>query len=978
MADALISIVLEQLALYVQHEVELLVSVREEVGKLASTLKIVQAVLLDAEEKQVKNKAVKIWLEELKDIVYAADDLLDEWQTRTLISQIQRVDEDVADGTRKKVLHFFLFPCCCVKNVIVRYDIGQRIKEIREHLDVNTQKKEQYDLTVIQRHDEPRQLTSSVIDVSEIRGRDHDKEIIMSRLMGESSRQAMTVRVVSIVGMAGFGKTTLAKLVFNEEEVVKSFEKRMWVCVSQPCDLSEVAKAIIEEAKGSVPDVHGWEALHHSLGNSIKGKQFLLVLDDVWSDDPSHWSPLKLSLEGGAPGSRILVTTRNEDVAKTMGSTHIHNLGELSAEDSWSLLREVALKGREEENEKFEKIGKDIAIKCKGVPLAIHTLASHLWHKRSKQDWRDVLASDLWEVTQIENSFLPALFMSYYSLPSSSKQCFIYCAIFPKDSKIFKDHLIKLWMSQGFLGSGGLKELEKIGGNYFDNLAMRSFFQDIEKDSDGNIISCKMHDLVHDFAQYLTQNECSILEDNDTRIDGNKIRHLCTNSFENHSIRDARNLRTLIRPIGCEVEARTIPIELFHQLACLRTLDLSGSALEELPNEVEKLLHLRYLDLSSTSLLELPETISNLYNLQTLKLNGCDSLGKLPKTIGNLSNLRHLEILDTDELVSLPRGIGRLSYLRTLSKFIVGMGCKVRDLKHLNNLQGNLEIMGLEEVADVNEVIEAELKKKRNLRALTVSFNILGGGNIEERERLEGVFEKLELHENLEGLTINCYQGSQFPFWMKNGSLLDNVVNMKIYKCEQCPELPALGRLASLETLVISGIQSVKHIGNDFCGFGVSSSSSAEITAFPKLKMLKIRDMAELEVWELPVAKDRKVMPQLCHLEVRDCTKLRALPPFEKLESLENLVLDGLTSVKLFFDTTSADIVAFPKLKKLKFHNMEEWKEWKFSISSDKKIMPCLHELKLYKCPMLRALPALGKLESLEILYIDRLSSVKQ
>ncbi|KAL5706978.1 hypothetical protein ACHQM5_025082 [Ranunculus cassubicifolius] len=363
-------------------------------------------------------------------------------------------------------------------------------------------------------------------------------------------------------------------------------------------------------------------------------------------------------------------------------------------------------------------------------------------------------------------------------------------------------------MAQGFFGFEERRDLERIGEDHFHILATRSFFQDFKEDSDGSIRSCKMHDLVHDFALYISQNECSYVEARDTIFDSDKIHHLYVRNPGNPSIMKAKKLRTFM----CDGIAD--PSELFNKLACLRTLVLRGNLLEGLPKEVENLVHLRYLELSDTELLELPETLCNLYNLQVLGLNGCRKLHKLPEKIGKLSNLRHLEIKNTDGLSYFPKSIAGLSSLRTLSKFIVsdaGHGCKIGDLQRLNNLQGALELEGLSRVTDEKDVVQAELKKKVNLRQLSFCFKKESGSNI----GMKNVMEKLEPHEDLEVLEIRDYPDSQFPSWVQSYST--NIVEMSLSECNQCTQLPAFGKLAFLQSLKIKGMSSVTRIGSEHC-----------------------------------------------------------------------------------------------------------------------------------------------------------------
>ncbi|KAF9614824.1 hypothetical protein IFM89_020747 [Coptis chinensis] len=247
-----------------------------------------------------------------------------------------------------------------------------------------------------------------------------------------------------------------------------------------------------------------------------------------------------------------------------------------------------------------------------------------------------------------------------------------------------RDELVKLWMAQGFLGYDSSKDLEKVGTNFFNDLAMRSLFQDFKKDSEGNVIGCKMHDLVLDFAQHLAVSESAI---------DMKIRHL-----------------------GVANDSGARPKLIIRQMTCLRVLDLSSPYFRlELPHEVDRLLHLRLLKLSYMTMEELPETVCNLFNLQTLELNECISLMKLPEGIGKLRNLRHLELKGTYRLSYFPRGLERLICLRTLSKVVLdrdgGKGCQIGELKLLDHIQGELRIEGLGQVADSKA---AELKKKRS------------------------------------------------------------------------------------------------------------------------------------------------------------------------------------------------------------------------------------------------------------------------
>ncbi|XP_031255736.1 putative disease resistance protein RGA3 [Pistacia vera] len=483
MADAIVSIVLEQLTSFAVQEIKGGVSLVTGAGKavesLPSTLGTVQAVLRDAEEKQVKDKAVKLWLDKLKDAAYDMEDVFSQLDFRRRISL--------------------------------------EIKDINERLDAIAKEKDRYSFTIrsteqpIRSTEQPqRDPTTSFVDVSEIYGRNEENATLVSKLLGEStSREGRSLHIISIVGMGGMGKATLAQLAYNNNEVVNKFEKRMWVCVSDPFDEFKVAKEIIEALTRRPFNLGALQSVLESISESIEGKKFLLVLDDVWTEDYDKWVPLYNCLKNGHYESKILITTRNKTVAQVMKSIDIITINELHEESCWSLFKSLAFsKKSPDECEELEGIGRKIVGKCKGLPLAAKIMGSLLRFKKGKEEWESVLHSEMWKLEKFEEDLFSTLFLSYNDLPSMVKRCFSYCAIFKKDYDINKDELIKLWMAQGYLDLEQNKEMELIGEEYFDILVARSLFQDLKKNYDDNsIIGCKMHDIVHDFTLFLTKNE---------------------------------------------------------------------------------------------------------------------------------------------------------------------------------------------------------------------------------------------------------------------------------------------------------------------------------------------------------------------------------------------------------------------------------------------------------------------------------------
>nr|XP_023921828.1 putative disease resistance protein RGA3 [Quercus suber]XP_023921829.1 putative disease resistance protein RGA3 [Quercus suber]XP_023921830.1 putative disease resistance protein RGA3 [Quercus suber]XP_023921831.1 putative disease resistance protein RGA3 [Quercus suber]XP_023921832.1 putative disease resistance protein RGA3 [Quercus suber]XP_023921833.1 putative disease resistance protein RGA3 [Quercus suber]XP_023921834.1 putative disease resistance protein RGA3 [Quercus suber]XP_02392183 len=599
----------------------------KEVQKLESTLGDIQAVLEDAEKRQVE-AAVKRWLDKLKEAAYDIDNVLDELETAMIKSKIQEEEEE-AETTTATAKVWSCISCLSglfvkLKELVHRRGIAHKIKKLNEKLDEIAKGRVAYgfQLGSISNEVVERPRTTSFVDVSHIIGRKDHRDDLVSNLLGKGREIKRNPYVISIVGMGGIGKTTLAQLAYNDPEVQTHFEKTMWVCVSHPFNPYRVAKAIIEAIEkkgGGSNNFNELEGLHSKIRELIEGKKFLLVLDDMWTENfINDWEPLSLALKNGAQGSSILVTARNVRVASTVHSDQTIRLELLSMEDCLSMFNKIAFADKNENQcKQLTDLAEKLANKCKGLPLAAKILGSLMQNKTTRQEWEDILENNLWNLENVQEGILGPLLLSYNEQPSAIKSCFLYCALFPKDCRFYRNELIYLWMAQGYLGIKPNIEMEIVGEKYFERLVMHSFFQDFERDKDNDkIISCKMHDIVHDFAQSRTNNEY-------VTIDGDK--ELGTNCKSAHHLRfklmektqfpmsmyNAKNVRTLFFTLPRQ--AAIFPLDLSKHLTCLRVLTLKDTNVKKLPNEVEKFIHLRLLDLSNNDKIEeLPETMCNL------------------------------------------------------------------------------------------------------------------------------------------------------------------------------------------------------------------------------------------------------------------------------------------------------------------------------------------------------------------------------
>ncbi|XP_037465580.1 disease resistance protein RGA2-like [Triticum dicoccoides] len=893
----MVKIMMEKASSYLLNQHKVMKGMKKQLESLKGTLLAILDVITDIEEAAAHRAGGKAWLEKAKKVAYQANEVFDDFKYEALRREAKK------KGHYKELgFHVVkLFPTH--NRFVFRKRMGRKLHKVVRAFEVLVTEMNAFHF---ERHQPPpesnnwRQKDQDIFDPKEIarRSRAKDSKKIVDILVGQAKNADLTV--VPIVGMGGLGKTTLAQIVYNDPEIQKHFDVLLWVGVSDSFDVNSLAKSIVEAApkkKDDDKEAAGSKKKKtplDSLQNLVSGQRYLLVLDDVWKLEVDKWGQLKARLQHGGVGSVVLTTTRDEGVAEIMRPAETYNLRTLEDQYIKEIIETTAF-GCFQRKENWpavlvNMVG-EIVKRCMGSPLAATALGSVLRTKTSEEEWKAVSSRS--NICTEESGILPILNLSYNDLPTDMKQCFAFCAIFPKGYMIDVDMLIQLWIAHGFLIQEDNVRLETTGKRIFNDLACRSFFQDVKKvQATGDEVKytglcysmtiCKIHDLMHDVALSVMGKECAL-----ATWDLGNIEHAATEESSQCEwlTNDARHLFWLCnepeRKLNISLEGSSPSIQTLLCLgvmesSSLRHLSKYGSlrALQlclwasSFPLKPKHLHQLRYLDLSGSYIKALPDDFSILYNLQTLNLSGCIYLCRLPGQLKYMTALRHLYTHGCLELKSMPRDLRELTSLQTLTCFVAGSGSDCSNVGELTklNLGGQLELRQLENVTN-DDAKAANLMQKKELRELTLTWTFGWALYIDETtchcrddEDDARVLENLRPHDELHAIRIESYGGSTFPTWL---AVLQNITKIHLFSC---------GKLQWL--------------------FRGECDTSF---AFPNLKELTLKDLYSLERWwemnNYGVQGGEIMFPLLEKLHISDCVKLKALPGHPTFPKLQNVCI---------------------------------------------------------------------------------------
>ncbi|CAL4979381.1 unnamed protein product [Urochloa decumbens] len=689
-ATGVMSSLLAKLADLLREDYQMHKGMRREIAFLKDELSSMNALLERLADMEALDPQTREWRNQVREMTYDIEDCIDDYM-RQLSSGPQRPSG---------VVGFFLGYVQKVKELVTHHETAEQIQELRDRIVKAGHRRKRYKID-----DAVNSSNTSVVPVdrrlpaiyAELGGLVGISVPIdeVIKLLGDGEQG---MKVVSIVGCGGLGKTTVANQVYRK--IAEQFDCQAFVSLSQNPDMVMMFQSILSQVKKDEWDSTSSsdkELLISELRDFRKDKRYFVVIDDIWSTQA--WNTIKFALFENTYGSIVIVTTRIHTVARSCSFPHhdlVYELRMLNENDSKRLFFRRIFGSEDKCPHQLKEVSIEIIRKCGGLPLAIITMASLLTTKSySRADWLKVcnsIGSGLeknWDVEEMNM----ILSLSYSHLPHHLRTCLLYLSMFPEDYVIKRDYLVRRWVAEGFISAHGGRKLDDEGESYFNELINRSLIQPVDYQYDGRIHSCRVHDMILDFIT------CKAVQENFVSIITERKQMLAT-QVKVHRLSLDHHGQEFLTSYSMVTNVRSLNIFRYFEDMCplsnfqvLRVLDLDGN--ENLDSsyleDVGKLFQLRYLRIKASNIITLPEQIGELQFMAVLDLLNCPNITELPASIVKLRCLKWL----IAHRVRLPEGIGNMQALEFLSFIVVDYTTSITMLQELGGLP-KLSTLGLD------------------------------------------------------------------------------------------------------------------------------------------------------------------------------------------------------------------------------------------------------------------------------------------
>ncbi|XP_040380794.1 LOW QUALITY PROTEIN: putative disease resistance RPP13-like protein 3 [Oryza brachyantha] len=645
MARSLLGSAIRAAASAAGQEITNLFGVQKDIRFIEEELTTMQAFLRAIEVTKDKYELEKVWADKVRDLAYDIEDCLEDF---AMVVKHQSLSQKLM-----KLRH--------------RHRIAVKIRSLKLRVEELSSRKMRYDVPSSSGTDD----FSSSMDICRHQGAHYVDEADLVGFAGPknkilemiSSSENAEFETIWIVGTGGLGKTTLAKKVYESSNITSVFH-RAWVTVSQSFDVMDLLKGMIKQLLGKASldglleefkevKVKENNLMDH-LKEGLRNKRYFLVLDDLWSIEA--WACIKPTLWGNnGEASRVVVTTRNKDLAKGSSSPLVYHLQALRREDATKLLLAKTNKSmsdikKDGMNETFEKILK----KCGGLPLAIVTIGGLLAASDVKE-WEELYAqlpSEL-ENNPTLDAMRKVLALSFKYLPFHLKPCFLYLSIFPEDFEIQKKRLVYRWIAEGFAPRDGVSIVD-VAIKYFNELINRSLIEPSRLKIDGTIKSCRVHDIMVSISR--DEKFVYWIGDKSQSPAGGNIRHV---AYYNSNSSEVAMEWNRVRPLTVfgKRPKDLAPLLCSSQLRMLRVMDVQGVRFGMTQKEMDHIgsaVHLKYMNIQCER-----------DDINVPHFDGYSIIYRIPRSIGKLQGLRVLDISNT-YIASLPTMICELQSLCVL------------------------------------------------------------------------------------------------------------------------------------------------------------------------------------------------------------------------------------------------------------------------------------------------------------------------